>query len=96
MAQADPKKIFNVHDAKMHLSKPNDRAHAGEEIILAKAGEPWAEIVVYASVKLPSPRQPGRLKHLFGGISEGAIMAPCFTEAELEAIENADILPPHD
>jgi len=96
MAEADPKKNFNVHDAKTHLSKLNDRAHAGEEIILARAGEPWAKIVPYASVELPSPRQPGRFKHLFGKISEGAIMAPCFTGAELDAIENADILPPHD
>ena len=30
----------NVHQAKTHLSKLLDRAHAGEEIILAKAGSP--------------------------------------------------------
>ncbi|MGQ3179909.1 MAG: type II toxin-antitoxin system Phd/YefM family antitoxin, partial [Blastomonas fulva] len=32
--------IVNVHDAKTHFSKLLDRAHAGEEIILAKAGKP--------------------------------------------------------
>lgn len=58
MAEADPHKTFNVHDAKSNLSKLMDRAHAGEEIILAKAGEPWAKIVPIA----PPPkrkRQPG-------------------------------------
>ena len=45
MAEADPHKMFNVHDAKTHLSRLLDRAHAGEEIILAKAGEPYAKLV---------------------------------------------------
>lgn len=45
MSEADPQKTFNVHDAKTQLSKLMDRAHAGEEIILAKAGEPWAKLV---------------------------------------------------
>ena len=30
----------NVHEAKTHLSKLLDQAHAGQEIILAKAGSP--------------------------------------------------------
>lgn len=58
MAEADPQKTFNVHDAKTHLSRLMDRAHAGEEIVLAKAGEPWAKIVPYAAVPKPN-RQPG-------------------------------------
>ncbi|MCE2529149.1 MAG: type II toxin-antitoxin system prevent-host-death family antitoxin [Acidimicrobiia bacterium] len=32
----------DLHQAKTHLSKLLDRAHAGEEIILAKAGTPCA------------------------------------------------------
>jgi prevent-host-death family protein len=59
MAEADPQKTFNVHDAKTHLSKLIDRAHAGEEIVLAKAGEPWAKIVAYTPSK-KEPRKPGR------------------------------------
>lgn len=49
----------NVHQAKTHLSKLLDRAHAGEEIILAKAGKPYAVLG-----PLPPPdvgRRPGRL-----------------------------------
>lgn len=38
----------NVHDAKTHLSRLLDRAHAGEEIILAKAGKPYARLLPLA------------------------------------------------
>ena len=36
-----------------------DRAHAGQEIILAKAGKPYARLVPLAAA--PASRQPGRL-----------------------------------
>ena len=47
MAEADPlaAKTFNLHEAKTHLSRLVDRAHAGEEIIVAKAGVPYAKLV---------------------------------------------------
>ncbi|OYY75883.1 MAG: hypothetical protein B7Y43_17475 [Sphingomonas sp. 28-62-20] len=61
MAEADPSKTYNVHDAKTHFSKLIDRAHAGEEIILAKAGVPYAKLVPYGDVNLPG-RKPGGLK----------------------------------
>ncbi len=35
----------NVHEAKTHFSKLIDRAHAGEEIIVAKAGKPFVRLV---------------------------------------------------
>ena len=34
----------NVHEAKTHFSRLLDRAHAGEEIIVAKAGKPFAKL----------------------------------------------------
>ena len=37
-------KVVNVHEAKTHLSRLLERAHAGEEIILAKAGKPYARL----------------------------------------------------
>ncbi|WP_374943143.1 type II toxin-antitoxin system Phd/YefM family antitoxin [Sphingomonas sp.] len=58
MADADPLKTFNVHDAKTNLSKLMDRAHAGEEIILAKAGRPWARMVPIEPPSKPK-RMPG-------------------------------------
>jgi len=50
----------NVHEAKTHLSRLLERAHAGEEIILAKAGRPYARLVPLESEK--AKRQPGLLK----------------------------------
>jgi prevent-host-death family protein len=50
--------IFNVHEAKTHLSRLLDRVAEGEEIVIAKSGKPVAKLV-----RLPAePRQPGRLK----------------------------------
>lgn len=49
--------IVNVHEAKTHFSRLLDRAHAGEEIIVAKDGKPFARLVPLAS---PPERVPGR------------------------------------
>ena len=49
--------MVNVHDAKTNFSRLLDRAHAGEEIILAKDGKPFARLVPLAS---PPERVPGR------------------------------------
>lgn len=84
MAEADPQKTFNVHDAKTQLSKLMDRAHAGEEIILAKAGEPWAKLVPLGVVTR-AKRQPGGLK-LLGEIPDSVWFDP-MPEAELELWE---------
>lgn len=59
MAEADPRKTFNVHDAKTHLSRLMDRAHAGEEIVPSKAGEPWAKLVPVDPAPAPPKRTPG-------------------------------------
>jgi prevent-host-death family protein len=51
--------VINVHEAKTHFSKLLDRVHAGEELVLVKAGVPYAHLV-----PLQSPRsrpQFGRL-----------------------------------
>jgi prevent-host-death family protein len=50
----------NVHEAKTHLSKLLEQAHAGQEIILAKAGKPYARLMPLAPP--PARRQPGRLE----------------------------------
>jgi prevent-host-death family protein len=49
--------IVNIYDAKTNLSKLVDRAAAGEEIVIAKAGKPKAKLVPY---------QPTRKKRQFG------------------------------
>ncbi len=45
--------IVNVHEAKTQLSRLIDQAHAGEEIILAKAGKPYARLMPLA----PPPKR---------------------------------------
>ncbi len=50
----------NVHKAKTHLSRLLERAHGGEEIILAKAGKSSARLMPLQNER--PRRQPGRLK----------------------------------
>lgn len=50
-------KIVNIHQAKTHLSRLVQRAAQGEEIVIAKAGEPMAKLVPYR--KSSGPRHPG-------------------------------------
>jgi prevent-host-death family protein len=38
-------KQVNIHEAKTELSKLVDRAEAGEEIVIARAGKPAAKLV---------------------------------------------------
>ncbi len=53
-------KTVNVHEAKTHLSRLLDRAHAGEEIVIAKSGVPYARLVPLASA--PPKRAAGTLR----------------------------------
>jgi prevent-host-death family protein len=86
MADADPQMTFNVHDAKTQLSRLMDRAHAGEEIILAKAGEPWAKIVpIDPPVK--RERKPGRFKGEFDDVPDSVWFDPFYTDEELDRFE---------
>lgn len=52
--------IVNIHEAKTHLSRLVERAAAGEEVIIGKAGRPMARLVPY--VERSQPRKPGRWK----------------------------------
>lgn len=49
--------LVNTHEAKTQLSKLLERAAAGEEIIIAKAGRPMARLVPYR--ESAAERQPG-------------------------------------
>jgi prevent-host-death family protein len=48
----------NVHEAKTHLSRLLERVAGGEEIIIAKNGQPIAKLVAVSLQR----RKPGRLK----------------------------------
>jgi prevent-host-death family protein len=49
--------IYNLYEAKTALSKLVDRAAAGEEIVIAKAGKPLARLTAFPTGR--PPRQPG-------------------------------------
>jgi prevent-host-death family protein len=51
---------INVHEAKTHLSRLLERAHAGEEIVISKSGEPYARLVALAGSR--PKRAAGTLK----------------------------------
>jgi prevent-host-death family protein len=49
--------VVNLYEAKSRLSALVERAAAGEEIIIAKAGHPKARLVPFAPAR--RPREPG-------------------------------------
>lgn len=80
-------KPVNIYEAKTHLSKLVDRAAAGHEVIIAKAGRPVARLV-------PLAEPPRRV----GGFLKGKIwIAPDFDdplpENVLELFEGGPIEP---
>ncbi|WP_373047146.1 type II toxin-antitoxin system Phd/YefM family antitoxin [Vulgatibacter sp.] len=71
--------MVNVHEAKTQLSRLLERAHAGEEVVIAKGGKPYARLCPLES---PPPRQPGFLR----GEVDSRFFEP-LPEDELEAWE---------
>ncbi len=54
-------KVTNIHDAKTHLSRLIERAAAGEEVIIARAGKPVARLIRYDEDR--PPRQGGQWRN---------------------------------
>ncbi len=53
----------NIYDAKTQLSALLDKAVAGEEIIIARAGKPLARLMPVTTVASKSGVRLGGLKH---------------------------------
>lgn len=70
--------IINVHEAKTHLSRLLERVRAGEKIVLAKAGKPYAMLVPIGTAR--GERIPG----LISGRMGDAFFEP-LPDDELEA-----------
>jgi prevent-host-death family protein len=75
MAAEDFEQV-NMHEAKTHLSKLVERAEAGEEIVISRAGKPAAKLV-------PVPKKPGR-RRLGGWEGKGFWMA---SEEEMKKVD---------
>lgn len=52
----------NIHEAKTHLSKLLERVMLGEEVVIAKSGNPVARITAYE--KFVKTRVPGTAQGL--------------------------------
>jgi len=76
-------RTVKVHEAKTHFSRLIDAAHAGETIVVAKGGKPWARLV---PLDKPAPlRQPGVLSGILSLLPAEMLLEP-LPGAELEAI----------
>jgi prevent-host-death family protein len=71
---------INIHAAKTQFSKLIERAHNGEEIILAKNGKAYARLVPLEP--LTTPRQLGFLN---------IKLSPASTKALLEPLEDSEL-----
>lgn len=59
----------NIHEAKTRFSELLDRAHKGEEVVIAKAGKPYARLV---PIRPGVERKPGA----FRGQISGDVLGP--------------------
>ena len=83
-------RVVNVHQAKTHLSRLIDEAHAGETILLAKAGKPWARLMPLAP---PAPQRiPGRLRSR-GPLSQPNALLEPLDPGDLEGWESGPLQP---
>ena len=77
----------NMHEAKSQLSKLGKLAWQGEEIVIAKAGEPWLCLTPYRE----------RLQERkMGGLEGQFWMSPDFDDEDedlIADIENSEVFP---
>jgi prevent-host-death family protein len=67
--------IVNVHAAKTQLSKLLERAEAGEEIVIGRAGKPVAKLVPYV---------PDRPRRVFGALKGQIVVHGDFNDLDTE------------
>jgi antitoxin (DNA-binding transcriptional repressor) of toxin-antitoxin stability system len=67
----------NMHEAKSQLSRLGEKAWAGENVVIARSGKPYLDLLPHKENH--EPREPGRFK--------GQIEVPAdFTETSEEII----------
>ena len=57
-----PDQVYNLYEAKTHLSHLVDRAAKGEEIVIAKAGVPLAKLVPVSKPKKKANLEAGKVR----------------------------------
>ena len=77
----------NMHEAKSQLSRLAKAAWEGEDVVIAKAGEPYLRLVPYRERKA---------RRKLGGLEGQIWMSPDFDEPDnelMELIEQSNIFP---
>ncbi len=69
----------NIHEAKTTLSKLIERALAGEEVIIAKAGKPLVHLT-----PVPAAKPGGRKRGILGAMKGEFELKPGWDSAELD------------
>lgn len=84
--------IYNIHQAKTHLSKLLAQAEAGEDVVIARDGKPVAKLTLVAA----KPRRVfGQLEGLMTSEEIEALLAPDpQMEADWEAAINKPLISP--
>jgi prevent-host-death family protein len=82
-------RVVNVHEAKTHFSKLIDAAHAGETILMAKGGKPWARLM---PLELPRPRRQQLLLDTHAAYVSAASGWEIATKARLGKLPGIDEL----
>lgn len=80
----------NMHQAKSQLSRLGKLAWEGEEVVIARAGDPWLHLTPY--------HERGEERKL-GGLEGEIWMSPEFDEEDediIEAIDDSKIFPRAD
>lgn len=77
----------NMHEAKSQLSRLGKAAWAGEEVVIARAGEPYLRLVPYREQKT---------RRKLGGLEGQIRISPDFDEPDeelMDLIEQSRIFP---
>ena len=77
----------NMHEAKSQLSRLGKLAWEGEEVVIARAGEPWLRL---------EPYRKRRAKRRLGVLKGKIRISPDFDETPREVIDsfyNSNVLP---
>ena len=67
-----PRIAVNVREAKTRFSELLERAHKGEEVIIAKAGKPYARLVPVSEANA-GKREPGAFRGRITGDVLGGV-----------------------
>lgn len=79
-------KIVNMHEAKTHFSSLAELVATGEEVIIARAGEPIMKLVKYSPKRPP----PGAFAHEWADVDIEELLKPPSAE-EIAAWVNAPV-----